>query len=83
MSDIYIHANITDAFSSSMLEYLLSNNICLIGDWLPYSRLKKNNIFHISLSNCKEITGIIEDSINKLSEQKTKSLKKYMNVIIQ
>lgn len=63
VSDIYIHANKTDAFSNSMLEYLYSGNLCLIADWLPYQLLRNVGAGFIEFNNFQDLRSKLENAI--------------------
>jgi len=69
-SDVFIHGNLTDAFSRSMLEYICANNICIIGDWLPYSRLTDAEVLYQSFSKTNDIGGLLENTLVNLEQLK-------------
>lgn len=62
-SDIYVHANTTDAFSNSMLENIYTKNICLIGDWLPYGLLKNTEVNVIWFNDFDNLTFQLQFAI--------------------
>jgi glycosyltransferase involved in cell wall biosynthesis len=63
VSDIYIHSVSTDAFSTSMLEYLISGNVGIIGDWLPYSRLNELGVYYVPFKNFESLHSTIEETV--------------------
>ena len=69
-SDIYVHANKTDAFSRSMLENIYTENICLIGDWLPYSLLKKTGVNVVWFNNFESLTLKLDYIIQNIGQLK-------------
>lgn len=64
MSDIAINIQITDAFSSSLVEHIYAGSTLVVGKWLPYSIFSKYGIRYISIEE-SEISKIIK----KLSEE--------------
>lgn len=45
-TDIAINIQETDAFAGSIQEHLMAGNLLVVGDWLPYHKIfKDNNIF--------------------------------------
>lgn len=57
VSDIVINIQISDALSSSLVEYFYCGNIMILGDWLPYSFLKFDfglEFIPISLDNMRD-----------------------------
>lgn len=49
-TDIFIHIQISDAFSSSLAEHLLAGNVVINGEWLKYDELEEENIFYLPTS---------------------------------
>lgn len=47
--DIVLNAQTTDGFSASLQEHIIAQNILIVGDWLPYSPMKEQNIFFFSV----------------------------------
>lgn len=47
-TDIFIHMQVSDAFSSSISEHLLLGHILINGSWLQYKDLDDNGIYYIS-----------------------------------
>jgi|GEM_PF-6286027 len=69
-SDVYIHANKTDAFSKSMLENIYTENICLIANWLPYSLLKNKGLKLVWFDEFSELPILLTDIVKQLSNYK-------------
>lgn len=61
-TDIFIHIQISDAFSSSLAEHLLAGNIVINGEWLQYEELKEDNIFYLPTS-LEKLEDNLRDSI--------------------
>lgn len=61
--DVFINAQITDACSSSMLEYLYAGALVLNPVWLDYSILNKLGIFYVQWENCSELLKILVNEI--------------------
>lgn len=47
-TDIFIHMQVSDAFSSSITEHLLLGHILINGSWLIYKDLEDNDVYYIS-----------------------------------
>ncbi|MBE6442617.1 MAG: glycosyltransferase [Desulfovibrio desulfuricans] len=61
--DIFIHAQLTDALSASMLEYLFAGKIVLNGAWLKYKELEELGIRYFSFNDFNELSNILQDII--------------------
>lgn len=48
-SDIFIHIQDSDAFSSSITESLYARAILLNGEWIKYNELDNNNVYYIKV----------------------------------
>lgn len=83
-TDIFIHMQVSDAFSSSISEHLLLGHILINGSWLPYKDLDDNGVFYISsdfdtleynlnyaLSNYSALKPIIEGNREKIIKMKS------------
>ena len=75
-TDVFIHMQVSDAFSSSIAEHLLLGHILINGSWLPYKDLDDNGIFYIS-SNFEDLQQNLLKAISDYSviEGKLKSNK--------
>lgn len=63
--DVFINAQLRDALSGTMLEYLATGTNVINGEWLDYSDLNKKNIVYKNFSKFDELPEIIVDSIQK------------------
>lgn len=60
-SDIFIHAQKTDAGCASVMEYMLTDTVIINGDWLPYPELEKYGKPYLSFGNFEQLgTQILE-----------------------
>lgn len=71
-SDIFIHAQLTDGFSSSVVEYIYADNILINGDWLDYPVLDKYNVYYLKFSDYRQLARVVTDVINNIDEEKNK-----------
>lgn len=71
-SDIFIHAQITDGFSSSVVEYLYADNVLINGDWIDYPILEKNNVYYLKFSSIKDLSKKIEYVVNNIEIEREK-----------
>ena len=55
-TDILLMVPTHDAFSATVSEILYAGNIVICGDWLPYSRYKKNEVYLEYISSINEIS---------------------------
>ncbi len=70
VSDIYIHSVSSDAFSTSMLEYLVTGNVGIIGNWLPYSRFDDLGVAYVPFENFESLSTTIEETVKNLPSLK-------------
>jgi hypothetical protein len=68
-SDIAINIQITDGFSASLQEHILTENIMLLGSWLPYNWLKERGINYIEV-NDQNISQQLENVIINFDKYK-------------
>lgn len=76
-TDIFIHAQTTDAFAASVQEYLYSGAIVINPKWILYEELCDLGIEYIEYSEFDELPGIIEqllDSELKICESNREKL---------
>ena len=80
-TDIFIHMQISDAFSSSISEHLLLGHILINGSWLTYKDLEDNGVFYISSDfdtleqNVKNSIAHYKEIESKLKSNKEKIIK--------
>lgn len=54
-SDMFIHAQTTDASCASIMEYMLTDAVIVNGSWLSYPELENKGMPYISFSNFDEL----------------------------
>ncbi len=75
--DLFIHAQITDASSASLIEYLYLGKDVLNPSWIRYYEWEKFGIEYISYDDFSDLGGYIEKSLNgglDIDHQKNKKL---------
>lgn len=66
LTDIYINAQATDAFSGSVCEYFFADTVLINAKWLRYKELEKYNFTYLEFESFNDINKIIR----KLFEEK-------------
>jgi hypothetical protein len=61
--DVLIHAQVTDALSASMLEYIYAGATVINGDWLSYRELEKSGVHYISFHDFDELATIVHQIV--------------------
>lgn len=79
-ADIFINAQITDALSGSMQEYIYAGALVINGEWLNYKELEANNIRCLTFSSFDEIQTILLNMIDKKAEKNDDFVKKLDNI---
>ncbi len=59
--DIFIHGQVTDALSASMLEYLYAGALVVNGKWLVYRELESRGIFYMQFDTFEHLTFLLAD----------------------
>ncbi len=68
-SDIFIHAQTTDAFSATVQEYLYAKKIVLSPSWINYKELDERNVYIVYYNTFEDLTKKLEFCIrNKDTE---------------
>jgi len=63
-TDVFIHAQTTDAFSASVQEYLFSGAVVINPKWISYEELRDLGIEYIEYSDFDELPEIIEQLLD-------------------
>lgn len=75
ISDITVNTQTTDALASSIKEAMVSGDVLLVGDWLPYDIYEEMGVFYHT-SNFESMEDnfryVLED-VDKLQEQSAKN----------
>lgn len=70
-ADLVVNIQETDAFSGSLQDHLYCNEVLLIGEWLKYTLLERDNVFYLKTS-LEDLTENIDDALRNLDEYKNK-----------
>ena len=62
ITELYITIPTSDQLSSTLIEHLLSGNVTITGDWLPYSQLDNLGVFYIK-TDLGNLTTIIRNTL--------------------
>ena len=74
-TDAFIHAQVTDAFSASIQEYLYARKIVFNPVWIPYSDMKNKGIFYYEYNDYDELSTLISNWLDKgLSDSEQQAL---------
>lgn len=65
ITDIFINAQTTDAFSGSVCEYLFANTILINAKWLRYKEFEKYNFQYLEFQSFNEIPLLISQVMEK------------------
>lgn len=68
-ADFVVNIQETDAFSGSLKAHLYCNEVLLIGEWLKYTLLERDNVFYIKTS-MQNLTESIDDALSNLEKYK-------------
>lgn len=74
VSDILIHAQLTDAFSASIQECLYSGCVVLNGSWLKYTELPECENRIVEYDKISDIPNVLTHVIDNYQEYKIKAL---------
>lgn len=73
VSDIFIHAQTTDALSCAMLEHFYAGSVVINAEWLMYGTLKHNGIFYKTFKSFDELSHVLSMTLDNISEEKVSS----------
>lgn len=59
ISDVYIHAPITDGLSGFLTEYFYTNNLAIVGGWLPYKTFTDMGIKYLEFEDFSALKDIL------------------------
>lgn len=75
LTDIYINAQITDAFSGSVCEYLFAGTVLINAKWLHYREFEKYNFSYLEFENFNDINEIVKKVLKgKIDLERNKAL---------
>lgn len=69
-SDIFIHAQTTDAGCATLQEYLIAGSTVVNANWLQYSELEKYGAPYFSFSSLNNLGNVLLDAINNPNKYK-------------
>lgn len=78
VTDIFINAQTTDAFCSTIKEYMYAKTALINASWLEYIELKEWNLYTLVFDEFSEIKGIVE---GLMKEKDTNRLEKNREII--
>lgn len=73
LTDIFVHSQTTDAFSSSMQEFFYADAIIINGSWLQYNDVKEAGAYFLSFDNFETLPKLLTEVINNIDVYKQKS----------
>ena len=82
ISDVYIHAPTTDGLSAFLTEFFYTNNLAIVGSWLPYKTFKNYGLEYVEFNDFSDLKEILKDIEQYLSIYKPK-VAQNRNLIIQ
>lgn len=59
LTDIFIHAQTSDALSNAMMEHLYAGSVVINGKWLNYSSLDDNGIVYTKFDSFESLAGVL------------------------
>lgn len=74
ITDIFIHPQTTDAFSSSMQECFYANAVIINGEWLQYKDAQEAGSFFLQFKTFDDLPKILLDAVNNIDYYKQKSV---------
>jgi hypothetical protein len=70
ISDVLLHAQLTDAFSASIQECFYAGTVIINGSWLPYDEIPNYHDSVLEYSNMEELPELIIDAIDHFETYK-------------
>ena len=65
VTDVFIHAQKTDALSASMLEHLYAGALVFNPVWIPYQELQNQDVFYFKYRSFEELGQLLEKNLMK------------------
>jgi len=85
-TDIFIHAQVSDAFSATVQEYLYCGTAVINPVWIKYNEIKERGIYYMEYSAFNELPGIVSAMLsadlplNACNAEKLRSLSAWTSV---
>ena len=73
ITDVFVHPQTTDAFSSSMQECFYANAIIVNGEWLHYKDAENAGAFFLKFNSFDKLPLILDDIVKHINFYKEKS----------
>lgn len=61
ISDVYIHSPTTDGLSAFLTEFFYTDNLAIVGEWLPYNTFKNFGIYYSTFRDFGELKDILSN----------------------
>ncbi|MBQ4284574.1 MAG: hypothetical protein IJB96_11695 [Lachnospira sp.] len=74
-TDVFVYAELTDAFSASMQEYIYCQAVPVIADWLSYPLFDEYEVDINGFSNEEELLNLFSDIVEEFDVYKQRALK--------
>ena len=71
-ADVFINAQLTDACSASMLEYICAGTVVLNAAWLTYSSLDEKSVYYRTFESFESLGALLADTLDNLETEKAK-----------
>lgn len=75
ITDLFINAQTTDAFSSAMTEHLYSGSLVINGSWLRYSILDEKGVYYLTFDSFDSLPSIVSKVVCDIQKEKEKASK--------
>ncbi|MCP9199893.1 hypothetical protein MKO06_08250 [Gramella sp. GC03-9] len=78
ISDVYIHCPTTDGLSAFLTEFLYTNNLAIVGSWLPYNTFRDFGLYYKTFDNfesLREILISLKDNIKITADHRSSNQK--------
>lgn len=66
VTDIFVHAQTTDAFSASIQEFLYAEKIVLNPSWIKYDEHEERGVFFLKYDTFEDLSKLLEDGLTYL-----------------
>lgn len=67
--DIMLNLRDNDGFNNAMIETLMAGKILISGGWLPYSALRKNNVYFHEIYELNKISNLLAHILNNMEQE--------------
>lgn len=61
ISDVYIHCPTTDGLSAFLTEFFYTENLAIVGEWLPYKTFKNFGIYYSTFQDFGELKDLLSN----------------------